>query len=80
MCSNSEIPYIEVDADFPTCPHCGRQCSDVYESFDEENKNLEIEFRRTFYDSYFGVEIQEWNAVITCPKCNGRFQFDDASG
>jgi len=52
----------------------------VYESFDEENKNLEIEFRRTFYDSYFGVEIQEWNAVITCPKCNGKFQFDDASG
>jgi len=76
--NNDEILEIEVDANFPTCPHCGNYCGAIYEDFDE--KYIKITPFRKRYDPYYGAFIDDFNVVIACPECGGKFQFDDASG
>ncbi len=73
-----EIPWIEIDANFPQCPHCGRLCEDVYEHLNE-HPNCEIFDVTEMYDSYYGVHYHDWRTVITCPDCSGKFQFNDGS-
>ena len=74
----NEIPWIEVDINFPQCPHCGRKCEDIYEDMDD-NPNLKIVDVREMYDHYYGVVYHNWRSIIICPRCGGKFQFEDGS-
>ena len=76
--NKDEIPEIEVDSGFPSCPHCGHYCGEEYEHFDETY--VKTTHLRKWYDAYYGVYIDDFNVVITCPECGGKFQFDDSSG
>ena len=72
-----DIPVIEIDENFPQCPHCKRLCEDIYESF--SNEFVKVTNVRKAWDSHHEIMYDEWLAIITCPGCGGKFQFEDAS-
>ena len=75
---DEEVPEIEINANFPECPHCKRICEDAYDGTLEGF--VEYTSVRKAWDSFHEFQYEEWRAIITCPGCGGKFQFEDASG